>query len=60
MTDALPYIYVALLIVASAFFSSSETAFASANGLRLKNNAKVQQGWDRCQWQKDLSSARGM
>ncbi len=47
MTDALPYIYVALLIVASAFFSSSETAFASANGLRLKNNAKNGRRLDR-------------
>lgn len=37
MTDALRYLAIALLVLASAFFSSTEIAFASVNSARLKS-----------------------
>lgn len=39
MEDAILYILVVILIVLSAFFSATETAFSSVNRIRLKNYA---------------------
>lgn len=40
MTDAISLVAVVLLVVLSAFFSSSETAFSSVNTMRIKNYAE--------------------
>ena len=45
--DIWPYIAIVLLVICSAYFSSSETTFATANGLRLKNAAKSGRLGDR-------------
>ncbi len=38
-SDGALYIFLVLLLVASAFFSASETAFSSLNKIRMKNRA---------------------
>ena len=40
MNDALSYLAIALLLALSAFFSATEIAFASVNGVRLKSMQK--------------------
>jgi CBS domain containing-hemolysin-like protein len=51
------YILIGFLIVCSAFFSSSEIAFASVNKLRLKNMAKS--GKSRHKWALEISENHG-
>ena len=48
--DGITIIAIALLLVCSAFFSASETAFSTANALRIKNYAdeKVKGAIDFC------------
>ena len=40
MNNSLGYLYIVLLILASAFFSATEISFASVNPLRLKSRKK--------------------
>ena len=40
MSNILPYLYIVLLVIASAFFSSSEMAITSANRRRLRRSAE--------------------
>jgi CBS domain containing-hemolysin-like protein len=51
------YILIGFLIICSAFFSSSEIAFASVNKLRLKNTVKS--GKARHKWALEISENYG-
>ena len=53
MTAYLPYLFIVFLLACSAFFSSTEIAFASANKTRLKQRAE--NGSLREKWALDIS-----
>ena len=53
MTEYLPYLFIVFLLACSAFFSSTEIAFASANKTRLRQRAE--NGSLRERWALEIS-----
>ena len=49
----MPYLFIVFLLICSAFFSSTEIAFASANKTRLKQRAES--GSRRDKWALEIS-----
>ena len=53
--DGLTVFAIALLLLCSSFFSASETAFSTANALRIKNYADEKvKGARRAQWRSNM------